>query len=222
MQACPWRSGCAVYPPAGSATWQAYPLPGASRRFACEAACHPPAFRPPQPRADQRISAAGKGAAAKLSTHQKEEYGLGFDDDGDHGIVVVGASVVPLTAAQREELGEPAAGGSGIPVGLQQRCREALLRRAACCVHSCPLRPCCALHRGTGSPQSRKLLNHLGWRSSTTALAWPAGPLAPAEKEVEEAAQEELKQRFRARGRKKGAAKQVGAASTERSAWIPD
>lgn len=55
--------------------------------------------------ADQHISGSGKGAAAKLSAHQKEEFG--FEDEGDHGIVVVGASVVPLTAAQREELGEP-------------------------------------------------------------------------------------------------------------------
>ncbi|KAL4452779.1 hypothetical protein ABPG75_008441 [Micractinium tetrahymenae] len=81
---------------------------------------------------DQHISGPGKGGAAKLSAHQKEELGFGLEDDSDHGIVVVGASVVPLTAAQREEL----------------------------------------------------------------------------ENEVEEEAQEELMQRFRAHGRKKGAANQ--------------
>lgn len=54
----------------------------------------PITFPPPAPRvpiaADQRVS-QGKGS--------------GGEEEGDKGLVVVGASVVPLTLAQREELG---------------------------------------------------------------------------------------------------------------------
>lgn len=72
--------------------------------------------------ADQHISSGSKGGAAKLSAHQKEEFGFGAEDEGDHGIVVVGASVIPLTAAQRQELGEP----------QQQRLPSGLLFWLAC------------------------------------------------------------------------------------------
>ena len=51
--------------------------------------CPPPASRVAIA-ADQRVS-QGKGS--------------GGEEEGDKGLVVVGASVVPLTLAQREELG---------------------------------------------------------------------------------------------------------------------
>lgn len=55
---------------------------------------------------DQRISTGGKRAGPTLQS--KGKAGAAADGElvgeGDHGIVVVGASVIPLTAAQREEL----------------------------------------------------------------------------------------------------------------------
>lgn len=78
-------------------------LGGRCRRCGCPgpvppAAANPalPLPAPPRPslplRADQRVSQGKTGAAPD-------------PDAGDKGIVVVGASVVPLTLAQREELG---------------------------------------------------------------------------------------------------------------------
>ena len=54
--------------------------------------------------ADQRISVGGHraGAGSGLQQQQKQQA----DGLEDRGIVVVGASVIPLTLAQREQLGE--------------------------------------------------------------------------------------------------------------------
>ena len=73
----------------------------------------PPASRLCVACADQRSTAPAAKTASQLHPHQ----GAGGTGGDGHGIVVVGASVVPLTAAQREELGAfgVAASNAGSP-----------------------------------------------------------------------------------------------------------
>ena len=70
------------------------------RSFLAFPAC---AFLPP---ADQRMHQGGPGAAKQGGKAAGARKSAAGGEEEDRGMVVVGASVIPLTLAQREELGE--------------------------------------------------------------------------------------------------------------------